>query len=287
MCPIAGYATLIPSKIQHNPGEAVWYDDEREDSDPFKQPFETTVTVLPPEDPVINLHATQTQGVKVGDWVYLTLTAQNHLGRPPMRLVLVLPAPAGWSIKQLEGAESCPPNQCSVRYTVDPEKVRHISIAMVPNQSGKSTVAANIQWYFENDPSNVRNELKTLEISVAPAPDPTPSPIPTPPPPGTPPSPPPGPTAEQPPTPANTPPPAPASPLPPTTAPSTTAAAPTAAPPANTGGGCNPESAGSPLNGGGDLTLLGLTILGLMGWGGYRRRPKSGPSRLTMPEPRL
>ena len=270
--------TLEIEATASEPGEltfevnAYWYDDEIVDSDVFEQYFTTTVTVLPPKNPVINLHATQTQGVKVGDLVYLTLTAQNPVGRPPMRLVLVLPAPTGWSINQLDGAESCPPNQCIGRYTVEPEKTHHIAIAMVPNQSGESTVAADIQWYFEDDPSNSRNERKTLPISVAPAPPPTPSPIPTPPTPSPdgPPS-----ASDTAPEPATTEPPPAAVTATPTPIPApTAAAAPTAPPPSNSGGGCTANLEGRTLNGGGDLTLLGLSILGLIGWTGRRRRHK-------------
>ena len=184
MCPIAGYATLIPSKIQQNPGEAVRYDDEREDSDPFKQPFETTVTVLPPEDPVINLHATQTQGVKVGDWVYLTLTAQNFNARQFMTLNLSLPVPDGWSIQQTDFARACSGGQCFYKKVLGhSDRPTHIGITVVPNEPGEVDDVAKIEWFYEDGLNDGEKEVP-LKLTVDPA-VPTPSPIPTPPPPGT------------------------------------------------------------------------------------------------------
>ena len=251
-------------------GEAFWYDDEREDSDPFKQSFETTVIVLPPEDPVINLHATQTQGVSVGDGVSLTLTAQNPLGRPKMNLSLNLAAPLGWSIKQLDFADSCSPNVCIAKTTVDTGKARNISIVMVPNQPGTVTVEANVEWHFADDPINTKTEQRTLDLTAEPAPTPTPSPVPMPPPPSPddPPS-----ASDTAPEPATTEPPSAATAAPTPIPAPTAAAAPVAAPPpSNSGGGCTANLESRPLNGGGDLTLLGLSLLGLIGWTGRRRR---------------
>ena len=278
--------TLEIEATASEPGEftfkvdATWYDDQSDDSNPFKQEPETTVTVLPPKAPFVDLHASKTQ-VKVGEPVVLTLTAQNFNARQVMTLNLSLPVPDGWSIQQTDLAEACSGGQCFYSKKLGhSDRPTYIGIIVVPNEPGEVDDVAKIEWFYGDGLNDGEKEVP-LKLTVDPA-LPTPSPIPTPPPPGTTPSPSPGPTAEQPPTPANTATPAPASPLPPTAAPAPTAAAPTAAPPANTGGGCNPESAGSPLNGGGDLTLLGLTILGLMGWGGYRRR-KSGPLPVDNP----
>ena len=254
-------------------GEALWFDDESEDSDPFKHSFATTVTVLPPKAPFVDLHTSKTQ-VKVGEPVVLTLTAQNFNARQFMTLNLSLPVPDGWSIQQTDFARACSGGQCFYSKKLGhSDRPTYIGIIVVPNEPGEVDDVAKIEWFYGDGLDDGEKEVP-LKLTVDPA-VPTPSPIPTPPPPGTMPSPPPGPTAEQPPTPANTATPEPASPLPPTAAPAPTAAAPTAAPPADSpggGSGCNIDQDGNPSNGGGDLTLLGLTILGLIGWGGYRRR---------------
>ena len=263
-------------------GEAVWYSGETREN-PLKIPLSATATVLPAQDPVINLHATQTQAVKVGDDVSLTLTAQNPLGRPVMNLALFLPAPEGWLIKALEAAKSCTTSQCNANYTVEAGKVRHISIVMAPNQPGTATVVADIKWNFENDPLNVQNEQRTLEVTAGPRPTPpppTPSPLPVPTSPPSPAAAEPADNSESPPT--ATPPVTPAATAPPSPSAATTpAAAPTAAPevvvttPVGSGGGsCNAALAGSPGNTGisGDMALLGLSLLGLIGWAGRHRK---------------
>lgn len=265
--------TLEIEATASEPGEltfevnAYWYDDEIDDTDVFEQYFTTTVTVLPPKNPVINLHATQTRQVRVGDEISLTLTAQNPLGRPKMNLSLNLAAPLGWSLKRLEFADSCSTNVCVAETTVDAGRARNISIIMAPNEPGTVTVEANVEWHFADDPINTKKERKTLELTAEPPPPPTPSPIPTP-----------SPDSPQPasaPAPATTPPPSAATAAPtPIPAPTAAAAPVTAPPPSNSGGGCTAAPAGQPLNGGGDLTLLGLSILGLIGWTG-RRRHKS------------
>ena len=248
-------------------GQVLWYTGQNRGV-PLKQLISAKVTVLPAQDPVIRLHATQTQGVRVGDDVSLTLTVQNPLGRPVMQLSLDLPVPEGWHIKQLEAAESCTNSQCNADYTVETGKVRHISFVMAPNQTGPATVVAEIQWNFENDPLNTKNEQRTLEVTAGPrpTPPPTPSPAPTPPP-----SPSAPPTADAP---------EPPSPVPAaTTAPSSTpTASPTATPvvivatpPANSGGNCNPPQTGRPTNGG-DAAWLLLPLLGIVGWRPWKGR---------------
>ena len=248
--------------------EVAWWSGENRGI-PLNQEIRATVTVLPPQDPVIRLHATQTQEVRVGDDVSLTLTVQNPLGRPVMQLSLDLPVPEGWHIKQLEAAESCTNSQCNADYTVETGKVRHISFVMAPNQTGPATVVAEIQWNFENDPLNTKNEQRTLEVTAGPrpTPPPTPSPVPTPPTPS--------PSAP----PADNPEPPPTTPVTATTAPASSAIPratplPTAAPtppPANSGGGCNPPQAGRPTSGG-DAAWLLLPLLGIAGWRPWKNR---------------
>lgn len=256
-------------------GDATWDHDQDFQGNPVKEAVPEVVIAAIAHIPV-SLHTTQTQAVVDGD-VVVTLAADNSLAAPPMTVKMTLQIPSGWSAKGTQGSVNCT-SQCSLVTDIHTGVSREIQTILTPNEPGEVIIHGDLEWFFGGDTSTRAKKSVALAVVVDPAPPPTPSPIPTPLPPGTTPSPPPGPTAEQPPTPANTPPPAPASPLPPTAAPAPAAAAPTAAPPANTGGGCNPESAGEPLNGGGDLTLLGLTILGLMGWGGYRRRKSgSGP----------
>lgn len=258
-------------------GEAVWYSGETREN-PLKIPLSATATVQPGQDPVINLHATQTQDVRVGDDVSLTLTAQNPLGRPAMQLTLILPAPKGWHIKQLEAVETCNNSQCSAVYTVGTGKVRHISFVMAPNQVGPATVVADIIWNFENDPLNTQKEQRTLEVTAGPRPTlppPTPSPVPPPPPS----------TAalesaddSEPSPPATTEPPAAAIATAPPSPPAAAAATPTAAPevvvttPVGSGGGsCNAALPGNTAYSG-DMAWLGLSLLGLIGWAGRRRK---------------
>lgn len=246
--------------------EIAWWSGENRGV-PLNQLISAKVTVLPAQDPVIRLHATQTREVRVGDDVSLTLTVQNPLGRPVMHLSLDLPVPEGWHIKQLEAAESCTNSQCNADYTVETGKVRHISFVMAPNQTGPATVVADIQWNFENDPLNTKNEQRTLEVTAGPRPTPlpTPSPLPTPPPPS--PSAPPAGNPEPPPS------------LTPTAAPSSApTASPTATPvvivvtpPDNSGGGCTAPQAGRPASGG-DMAWLLLPLLGIAGWRPWKGR---------------
>ena len=241
-------------------GEALWFDDESEDSDPFKQTFTTTVTVLPPKAPLVDLHASKTK-VSVGEPVVLTLTAQNFNAVQVMTLNLSLTVPNGWSIQQTDFAQSCSGGQCFYTKKLrQANRPTYIGITVVPNEPGEVDDVAVIQWYF-GDNLNPDDKEVPLKLTVSPA-VPTPSPIPTPPEPA---------TTEPPPaavTAAPTPIPAP-----------TAAAAPVAAPPpSNSGGGCTANLEGRPLNGGGDLTLLGLSILGIIGWTGRRRQSRPGPA---------
>ena len=231
-------------------GEAFWYDDEREDSDPFKQSFETTVIVLPPKPPFVDLHASKTK-VTVGEPVVLTLTAQNFNARQFMTLNLSLPVPDGWSIQQTDFARACSGGQCFYRKDLgQSERPTYIGITVVPNEPGEVDDVAIIKWFY-GDGLNDGEKGVPLKLTVEPA-IPTPSPIPTPPTPDV--TPPPATAETATPMPTTT-------PIPPLTAPP--AAAPI--PPGNSG-------QNSPGNSGGDelwvnVAAIVVVILALLALG--------------------
>ena len=227
-------------------GTAFWFHSKSEDSAPFDQSFATTVTVLPPKAPFVDLHASKTL-VKVGEPVVLTLTAQNFNARQFMTLNLSLPVPDGWSIQQTDFARACSGGQCFYKKELGhSDRPTYIGITVVPNEPGEVDDIAKIEWFYGDGLNDGEKEVP-LKLTVDPA-VPTPSPIPTPPPAGT------TEPISPPPTLAATP-----TPIPAPTAAAAPTAPPTVAPirPANSG-------QNSPGNSGGDelwITVLAIVVV--------------------------
>ena len=226
-----------------------WYFGENRDNYGVRSES-LTLNVIDRDPPNVNLHTTQTE-VTLGEMIVLNLTAANPITNPEATLQLVLKAPSGWSVSGAGFVQSCT-GQCIAAYQMSPGEQQSININMLPNQPGSFVVMGDLTWYFGGDRETAGNKSVSLDLNVAPpaptatsvpAPAPTPRPTPTP-----------VPTATPVPTPTFTPVPPPATQV---------------ATPGN--GGC-----GAPANaGGGDLGMLGLMVLpllGLAGLGARRRR---------------
>ena len=209
-----------------------------------------TLNVIDRDPPNVNLHTTQTE-VTLGEMIVLNLTAANPITNPEATLQLVLKAPSGWSVSGAGFVQSCT-GQCIAAYQMSSGEQQSININMLPNQPGSFVVMGDLTWYFGEDRETAGNKSVSLDLNVTP-PAPTATSVPAP-------TPTPRPTLT--PVPASTPVPTPT---------------PTSAPPPVTqvatpgNGGC-----GAPANaGGGDLGMLGLMVLpllGLVGLGARRRR---------------
>ena len=214
-----------------------------------------TLDVIDRDPPNVNLHTTQTE-VTLGEMIVLNLTAANPITNPEATLQLVLKAPSGWSVSGAGFVQSCT-GQCIAAYQMSPGEQQSININMLPNQPGSFVVMGDLTWYFGEDRETAGNKSVSLDLNVAPpaptatsvpAPAPTPRPTPTP-----------VPTSTPVPTPTFTPVPPPATQV---------------ATPGN--GGC-----GAPANGsGGDLGMLGLMVLPLLGLAGLGARRRSRWMRL-------
>ena len=199
-------------------------------------------------DVPVNLHATRTE-VTLGEPIVLNLTAANPITNPDVTLQLVLKAPSGWSVSGAGFAQSCT-GQCIATYRMSPGEQQSININMLPNQPGAFVVSGELTWYFGEDRETAGNKSVSLDLNVTPPPAPTATPRPTP-------------TFT--PIPTVTPTPIPtATPAP---LPATQAAAPD-------GGGGNGGCFAPAKSGGGELALLGVLALPLLGLArlGARRR---------------
>ena len=198
-------------------------------------------------DVPVNLHATRTE-VTLGEPIVLNLTAANPITNPDVTLQLVLKAPSGWSVSGAGFAQSCT-GQCIATYQMSPGEQQSININMLPNQPGAFAVTGDLTWYFGEDRETAGNKSVSLDLNVTPPPAPTATPRPTP-------APTPIPTVT--PTPIPT-----ATPTPP---PATQAAAPD--------GGGNGGCSAPAKSGGGELAMLGVLALPLLGLArlGARRR---------------
>lgn len=256
-------------------GDALWYSDMDLAENPLKEAIPEIVIAAKSHSPVI-LHTTQTQAV-VGEDVVVTLTANNSITAPPMTVNMILRVPAGWSPNASQSAASCYPSHCSLVVTeIQPGVSRDIQTTLIPNETGDFIISGELEWFFGKDLSTRDEKITPLPVVVRVGPEPTPSPVPTSPP--APVAPEPADSPESPPT-ATTPA-ATATTALPTATPAETApaATPTAAPevvvttPVGSGGGsCNAAPAGNPGISG-DMALLGLSLLGLIGWAGRRRK---------------
>ena len=197
-----------------------------------------TLNVIDRDPPNINLHATQTE-VTLGEPIVLNLTAANPITNPEATLQLVLKAPSGWSVSGAGFAQSCT-GQCIATYPIAPGEQQSININMLPNQPGLFFVTGDLTWYFGNDRETSGNKSVSLDLNVA-LPASTATPIP-----------------------------------PPAPTPTPTFAPPPATQVATPGSGGGNGGCGAPANaGGGDLAMLGLMalpLLGLVGLGARRRR---------------
>ena len=120
----------------------------------------------------VTLHASQTD-VRVGEPVRLNLSAINSIVKPPMKLILIIKAPSGWSVTGAGFATGCGP-QCKADYDLESGQLRDIDVLMVPNQPGDFEVEALMEWYFDGDTSTLEKRVETVHVNVLGDPTPTP-----------------------------------------------------------------------------------------------------------------
>ena len=135
---------------------------------PTPTPTATPEPTLPPHvgQPTVNLHATQTE-VKLGDPVKLQLSLVNSIAKPEMTLKLILQVPSGWSMSGSGFTESCT-GQCTATYQVASGDQRSIELEMQPNQAGSFVVAAQMEWWFGDDPNTLDGDAVELPLTVLP-----------------------------------------------------------------------------------------------------------------------
>ena len=138
----------------------------------LKESLALRVVELVAGETEVTLHATQTE-VRVGEPLRLTLSAVNSIVKPPMKLILIIKAPSGWSVTGTGFAAGCGP-QCTATYDLESGQLRHIDVLMVPNQPGDFEVEASMEWYFGGDTSTLERRAETVQVNVQGDPTPTP-----------------------------------------------------------------------------------------------------------------
>jgi hypothetical protein len=108
----------------------------------------------------VTIHADKTK-TEVGSPITLTLAAANSIAKPEMTLNLALFVPSGWSAAGAGFTEACA-GRCTATYAMQPGAQRNINLTLTPNQTGRATVKANMEWFFGED----RNTLQTLSKSL-------------------------------------------------------------------------------------------------------------------------
>jgi hypothetical protein len=108
----------------------------------------------------VTIHADKTK-TEVGSPITLTLAAANSIAKPEMTLNLALEVPSGWSASGAGFTEACA-GRCTATYAMQPGAQRNINLTLTPNQTGRATVEANMEWFFGED----RNTLQTLSKSL-------------------------------------------------------------------------------------------------------------------------
>ena len=117
-----------------------------------------------PGDPIFNLHPQRTE-VSVGETVILDLTATNSIAKPSMTLRLLVKVPPAWSLGGNAFADACG-SQCSAVHEIGSGETRNLVIRVIPNEPGLKRVVAQMEWYFENDPSTLDTDVESQEINV-------------------------------------------------------------------------------------------------------------------------
>ncbi len=130
----------------------------------LKESLALTVVESVEGETEVTLHATQTE-VRMGETVRLNLSAINLIVKPPMKLILVIKVPSGWSMTGAGFAAGCGA-QCAATYDLKSGQLRHIDVLMVPNQPGDFEVEASMEWYFGGDTSTLERKAETIHVNV-------------------------------------------------------------------------------------------------------------------------
>ncbi len=112
----------------------------------------------------IHLHLDKTT-VSVGEEIQATLSIANSIAEPPIQVRLILKVPPGMSVSSTEHLKAGA-GQYIGTYEVDTGQLRHIGLALHPNQPGVFVVEGHLEWYFGEDRDKSQTKIQSFPVTV-------------------------------------------------------------------------------------------------------------------------